>query len=147
MRTPLTRGLTVATALASAPTGVVAVSPQADSATAVTVTSVSDTYVANDARSTSFGSRAQAWVDASPTRRILVKFAVSGLDGPFSRVTLRMHVANVTNAQSNRGGTFRLLTDTSWPESTTWDNQPVIDGPTLGALGAVSRNTWVQLDL
>lgn len=122
-------------------------SPPADAATAVTLTPTADTYVASDTPGTSHGTGPLAWVDASPNRQALIQFDVSGLDGPFTNVMLRVHVADVTNAQSSRGGTFRLMSSSSWNEDTTWNTQPVIDGPTLGTLGAVSRNTWVQLDL
>jgi hypothetical protein len=90
----------------------------------------------------------QLWVDASPTQRALVKFSVTGLSGPVISARLRFHVSDVTNAQSNRGGTVRLMSNTSWTETgPTWNAQPPIDGPTLGSIGAVARNTWVELDV
>jgi len=118
------------------------------SAASTTFTPVADTFVASDAPSTNLGSRTQYWVDGSPTRRIFLKFTVSGLTDPVTSVRLRMHVDNVTNAESSRGGTYRLTTNTTWTEAgTTWNAQPAINGTTLGSLGAVARNTWVELNL
>ena len=40
------------------------------------------------------------------------------------------------------------MTNTSWSETgTTWNNQPAIDGATLGSFGAVSRDSWYELDV
>lgn len=126
---------------------VVTAEPSA-SAPTTTFTPVADTYVASDQPGTNFGTRTQYWLDASPTRRMFLRFNVSGLADPVIDARLRMHVDNVTNAQSNRGGAYRLMSNTSWSETgTTWRNQPAIDGTTLGSIGAVARNTWVELNL
>ncbi len=121
--------------------------PSATAAT-VTFTPVADTYVASDFPSTSFGTRTQHWLDRSPARRVLLRFNVTGLTEPVTSARLRMHVDNVTNAQSNSGGTYRLMSNTTWSESTTtWNSQPAITGTSLGTIGSVARNTWVELDL
>lgn len=118
------------------------------SAATITATPVADTFVASDAPATNFGRRGNYWVDRSPTRRILMKFNVSGLTDPVVTARLRMHVDNVTDAQSPSGGTYRLMSNTSWSETgATWNSQPAIDGVTLGSIGAVARNTWVELDV
>ena len=118
------------------------------SAATITATPVADTYVASDAPGTNFGKSGNYWVDSSPNRRILMKFDVSGLTGPVTSARLRMHVDNVTDAQSNSGGTYRLMSNTSWTETgATWNAQPAIDGVTLGSIGSVARNTWVELDV
>jgi len=130
--------------------GLALVATPAPTASAATLTfrPVADTYVASDQPTTSFGTRTQHWIDSSPSRRMFLKFTVSGVTEPVVSARLRMHVDNVTNAQSNRGGTYRLTTNTSWTEpATTWNAQPAINGATLGSIGAVSRNTWVELNV
>ena len=43
---------------------------------------------------------------------------------------------------------MRSITNVAWSETgTTWNNQPAIDGATLGSFGSVSRNTWYELDV
>ncbi|MEK8107002.1 DNRLRE domain-containing protein [Micromonospora sp. M12] len=40
------------------------------------------------------------------------------------------------------------MSNTTWSETgTTWNNQPAIDGATLGTVGAVSGNTWYEIDV
>ena len=142
----LAAGALVATA-ASIAALVGTVTPPASAAT-ITAAPVADTYVASDAPGTNFGTRGNYWLDRSPNRRILMKFSVSGLTGPVTSAKLRMHVDNVTDAQSPGGGTYRLMSNTSWTETgATWNSQPAIDGVTLGSIGSVARNTWVELDV
>ncbi len=142
----LAAGALVATA-ASIAALVGTVTPPASAAT-ITAAPVADTYVASDAPGTNFGTRGNYWLDSSPNRRILMKFNVSGLTGPVTSAKLRMHVDNVTDAQSPGGGTYRLMSNTSWTETgATWNSQPAIDGVTLGSMGSVARNTWVELDV
>ena len=39
-------------------------------------------------------------------------------------------------------------TSGSWAENTlTWNNRPAATGPQIGALGAVTANTWVEVDV
>jgi hypothetical protein len=40
------------------------------------------------------------------------------------------------------------MTNTSWSETgVTYNNQPAIDGATLGSLGSVAINTWYEIDV
>jgi len=121
--------------------------PSAHAAT-TTLTPSADTYVANNATGTNFGTSGQLGVDASEIKRTFLKFTVSGLTEPITSIKLRLHVDDVAGAESNNGGTWKLMSNTTWSETgVTWNNQPTIDGTTLGTLGAVARNTWVELDL
>ncbi len=136
----------VAAAALAAPWPRAATSPAA-AATAV-FTPVADTYVASDAPGTNFGTRTQYWIDRSPNRRAFVKFTVAGITDPVTSVRLRLHVDNVRDAQSKYGGTYRLTGSSTWTETgPTWSSQPAINGTVLGSLGAVARNTWVELDV
>lgn len=137
--------LATAAALAVAVVGVT--TPEASAAT-TTFTAVADAYAASDAPSTNFGTSTVQWVDASPARRTFLKFNVTGLTQPVTSARLRMHVDNSSSAASNRGGTYRLTSSTTWSETDVrWNAQPAIDGTTLGTIGAVARNTWVELNV
>ena len=77
-----------------------------------------------------------------------MRFNVSGLTGAVVSAKLRMHVDNVTGAESPSGGTYRLMSNESWTETVaTWNTQPAINGVTLGSIGAVARSTWVELNV
>ena len=118
------------------------------SAATTTFTPVADTYVNNNSPSTNFGTSGQLGVDASETKRMFLKFTVSGLTQPVTAATLRIHIDDVSGAESNNGGTFRAMSNTTWSETAvTWNAQPSIDGATLGSLGSVVRNTWYQVNV
>jgi hypothetical protein len=128
-------------ALAATPT------PTASAAT-LTFTPVADTYVAQNLPGSNFGTSGHLWIDASPTRRTFMRFNVSGITAPVLSVRLRMHVDSGSSAGSNSGGTYRLMSNTSWSETgPTWNSQPAINGTTLGTIGAVAPNTWVELNV
>ena len=128
-------------ALAATPT------PTASAAT-ITFTPVADTYVAQNLPGTNFGNSGHLWIDSSPTRRTFMRFNVSGITAPVVSARLRMHVDSGSSSGSNSGGTYRLMSNTSWSESgPTWNSQPAINGATLGTIGAVAPNTWVELNV
>ena len=52
------------------------------SAATITFTSAADTYVDNSATGTNYGTSGQLGVDNSPTKRLFLKFTVSGLGDP-----------------------------------------------------------------
>ncbi|ONI80453.1 alkaline phosphatase [Saccharothrix sp. ALI-22-I] len=129
---------------------VIASSGQVPAATAATTTftASADTYVDNSATGTNYGTSGQLGVDNSPIKRMFLKFTVSGVSGTVSGVKLRVHTDDVSGAASPAGGSFRAMTDTTWSETgVTWNNQPAIDGVTLGTLGSVVRNTWYEVDV
>ncbi|MFD7654257.1 DNRLRE domain-containing protein [Actinosynnema sp. NPDC059797] len=121
--------------------------PAASAATA-TFTPTADTYVDDSAPGTNHGTSGQLGVDGSPVKRIFLRFSVSGLPGAVTSARLRLHTDDVSGANSPAGGTFRAVSDTSWSETTvTWNDQPTVDGPTLGGLQSVSRNAWHEVDV
>jgi hypothetical protein len=121
--------------------------PSASAAT-TTFTPTADTYVNSASAGTNYGSNTQLGVDASETKRMFLKFDVAGLTEAVTSAKLRLHVDDVAGAESNSGGTYKLMSNTTWAESgPTWNNQPAIDGTTLGSIGSVARNTWVELDV
>jgi len=112
-----------------------------------TLTPVADTYVQDSTPSTNYGTSTQLGVDNSPVRRSFLRFTVSGLTEPVTSAKLRIRTIS-GNGRSRNGGTFKKMTNTSWSEtSTTWNNQPVIDGATLGSIGAVVKNTWYEINV
>jgi len=121
--------------------------PSAHAAT-TTLTPTADTFVADYGPGTNFGTRTALSVDASAVKRTFIAFTVADVTEPISSVKLRLHVDDLAGADSDVGGTWALMSDTTWSETlVTWNNQPAIDGATLGTLGPVVRNTWVELDL
>ncbi|MGQ0837849.1 CBM96 family carbohydrate-binding protein [Actinokineospora sp.] len=127
---------------------VIAVVGSAPSASAATSTfaPVADTYVDSGATGSNYGTSGQLGVDNSPVKRMFLRFDVSGLTSPVTNAKLRIHTDNVLGATSPNGGTFKAMSNTTWSETgVTWNNQPAIDGATLGSLGAVSRNTWYEV--
>jgi hypothetical protein len=116
-------------------------------AAATTFTPVADTYVQDSTPTTNYGTSSQIVVDNSPVRRMFLKFTVSGLTEAVSSAKLRIHTAG-GNSGSNNGGTFSAITNTSWSETgVTWNNQPGIDGATLGSLGSVTKSSWYEIDV
>lgn len=140
-------GAAVVTTAVAITVAVLTHAPVASAAT-TTFTPVADTYVNDNSPSTNFGTSGQLGVDASEVKRMFLKFTVSGLTSPVSGATLRIHADDVSGAESNNGGTFRAMSNTTWSETAvTWNAQPGIDGATLGSLGSVSRNTWYEVNV
>lgn len=117
------------------------------SAATTTLTPVADTYVQSSAASTNYGTSTQFVVDNSPVRRSFLKFTVGGLTEPVTSAKLRIRTVS-GNSGSNNGGTFKSMSNTTWSETgTTWNNQPAIDGATLGSLGSVTKDTWYEVNV
>ncbi|MEU2610218.1 DNRLRE domain-containing protein [Micromonospora sp. NPDC007271] len=117
-------------------------------AATATFAPVADAYVDSSAASTNYGTSSQLGVDNSPVKRMFLRFSVSGLTEPVTSARLRIHTDDVVGAESPSGGTFRAMTSTTWSETgVTWNNQPAIDGVTLGSLGGVARNAWYEVDV
>ncbi len=106
---------------------------------------VADSYVQSDAPSTNFGSSVQVVADASPLRRTLLKFNVTGVNGrSVQSVKLRLTCVDGSPA----GGSVHRVPASSWDETTvTWNNQPAADPATLASLGRVSAGTTYEVDL
>lgn len=121
---------------------------EAAHAATLTFTPSADTRVQDNTPTTNYGTSTVLGVDASEIQRSFLKFSLSGITEPIQSVKLRLHVDDVAGAESSNGGTWKLMSNTSWSETAvTWNNQPAIDGTTLGTLGTVARNTWVEIDL
>ncbi|MDZ5623345.1 DNRLRE domain-containing protein [Nocardioides sp. HM23] len=122
--------------------------PAAAVVTTTTSTAIADTYVAEFNKGANFGARDMLAVDASAVQRTFIKFTLSGITEPITSAKLRLHVNDISGAGSNSGGTWALMSDTTWTETAvTYNNQPAIDGATLGTVGPVARNSWVEIDV
>ncbi|MFI7606516.1 DNRLRE domain-containing protein [Micromonospora sp. NPDC049366] len=144
-RPPVTIG-TVAVLLAATAAFVVTGATSASAAT-LTFTPTADTYVQSDTASTNYGTSTQIVVDDSPVRRLFLRFSVSGVSGTVTSAKLRLRAIS-GNSGSATGGTVRAMSNTTWSETgTTWNNQPSIDGATLGSIGAISANGWYEVDV
>lgn len=126
--------------------GALLVAPGSASASIETLafTPVADTYVDSSVPSSSFGTSSSMYDDASPAKQSFLRFNVSGLEGrPVLDARLRLYNKDA----SPQGGRVWSISSNSWAESTTWGSRPAIDGPQLGALGAVQSGTWYEVDL
>lgn len=105
-----------------------------------------DTYVRADNPTASAGSATVLAVDASPSKDLLVKFGVSGVDGrAVTRAVLRLYCVD---SSSGSGGTFRPTTSGEWAEGTvTWNSAPAATSVPGVAVGPVAAGTWVEVDV
>jgi hypothetical protein len=149
MGNPLRIAAMAGGAVAVTTAAIAALLTTAPTATAATtsLTPVADTYVQSTTASTNYGTSSQLVVDNSPVRQTFLKFTVSGLTEAVTSAKLRIRTISGNNGSSN-GGTFKAMTNTTWSETgTTWNNKPAIDGPTLGTLGSVAKDTWYEIDV
>ena len=145
-RTRFVVAAAAATTLVATITTVVITAAPAAAAT-LTFTPVADTYVQNDTASTNYGTSTQLVVDNSPIRRTFLRFTVSGVSGTVTGAKLRLRTIS-GNSGSNNGGSYRAMSSTTWSETaTTWNNQPAIDGVTLGTIGSVVASTWYEVNV
>lgn len=143
------RHITAIGVLSATTITVVALSGQvpATSRATTTLSPVADGYVQNNTPSTNYGISTQFVVGNSPVRRSVLKFTVRGLTQPITNATLRIRTMN-GDTGSNNGGVFKSMTNTTWSETgMTWNNQPAIDGVTLGSLGSVTSNAWYEINV
>lgn len=142
-------GLTAATAVvlvAATATALLTATGPAAAATS-TFTPVADTYVQNDTPTTGYGTSNQITVDNSPVRRMFLRFTVTGVSGTVTDAKLRLRTIS-GNDGSNSGGAFKLVSSNTWSETgTTWNNQPAIDGASLGSIGSVTANGWYEVNV
>jgi hypothetical protein len=111
----------------------------------LTFTPADDASVRASSPDNNYGSTTTLEVDNSPQKNFLLKFVVSGVNGrPIAGAQLRLFNVNA----SDRGGDLHRVADNSWSESTvTWNSAPAGDAAVLAPLGAVSTNTWYEVDV
>ncbi len=111
---------------------------------------VADTYVDSSAPTKAFGTSPTLWSDGSPLKQVLFRFTVTGV-GPFAVQQARLHLTadKAKTAASKAGGNVQLFSDDTWSEATTtWNNRPIIDGPTLAVNAkAIKAKQIVDFDV
>lgn len=114
-------------------------------ATSLSFTPVDDAHVRADQPAANFGATGDLTVDNSPVKHILMKFTVAGIGGgTVSNATLRIYCIDT----ATDGGQVRRVPDNSWSESSvTWNTAPANDSSLLATVGAVSANTWYEIDV
>ncbi len=114
--------------------------------TTTTLVPVADAYVDGTNPTVNYGNNARLIVDASPAREFYLRFDLRALSGSVSSARLRLHVANVTDSPSPNGGTVARVDDTGWTETgVTYNTRPTGWGAVLSGIGAVTRDTWVEV--
>ena len=104
-----------------------------------------DATIKASSASANFGSANSLEIDNSPNINTLMKFDVTGINGrKVTNAKLRLYVTN----QSNLGGIFKRVSNTTWTESgVNWSNAPAQDTSTIASFASIARNTWVELNL
>jgi hypothetical protein len=108
-----------------------------------------DVTVYDEARNRNFGADPALWADARTAKRTFLRFHVTGTGTqPVLGATLRLRVADATDAPSDSGGHIRQISNCSWAELLmTWNTQPAIDGPVLDVAGPVTSGDLVEFDV
>jgi hypothetical protein len=108
-----------------------------------------DVTVEMDNAGENFGESPELWADADKPKSTFLRVAVTGVGtGQVLGAALRLTVADVSSADSASGGRLFAISQCAWDELTmTWTTRPAIDGPLLGALGAVARDQAVAFDV
>ena len=147
-RTSSLGGASLAAAVLTTAGIVALVAAPSATAASLTVAAGADTYAHSANPGTNYGTSMQLVVDKTPAQRPFVLFDVIGITEAVTSAKLRLHVADVTGADSTNGGTWKAVSNTTWTETgVTWNNQPAIDGSTSFNAGKVTRNTWVEIDV
>jgi hypothetical protein len=103
---------------------------------------VADAWVDSSTPDGNFGTASTLRVDASPTRRIYLRFSVQGVSGVAS-ATLRLWAAS----SSSVGHEVGLVSDNTWGETTiTYSNAPAF-GASVGSSGPFTSGNWIEVDV
>jgi parallel beta-helix repeat protein len=108
----------------------------------LTLTAVADSYVNESNPGGNYGTSTSLRTDNSPIQRTYLRFQVPTLSGGVISATLRVYA----NSNNNTGYTVHE-TSGGWGETTiSFSNAPTF-GSSLGSSGAVSANSWTQVDV
>src|SRR5207249_3781688 len=113
------------------------------------LSAVADTYVDASRPTVKLGTQTSLWADASPVKQAYLRFQVTGIGSlAVQSAHLKLTASSVTAAPSPSGGALHTITDNTWSEATTtFNNRPAVDGPTLGTQGAVALRQVVDFDV
>jgi len=111
----------------------------------LTFTPADDAHIFNASPTNDYGSATTLQVDDSPVKHFVLKFDVTGINSQ-TVTNAKLCLYNVDGA--NAGGDFHHVSDDTWQEETViWNNAPTADTGVLASLGAVSANTWYEVNL
>jgi hypothetical protein len=115
------------------------------SADSVVLTPQADAYVSSAAGRTNFGTKAEIRVDASPTQRSYLRFAISLPAGAtITGATLRLFT---TTASTGTGYRAHAVADTSWSETgITYAKAPAF-GALVGSSGGWSTTGYTAVTI
>lgn len=130
--------------LAEASTSDARISPDLQAAQSATFKPSDDSFTHEGNPGSNFGNNAAIRADSSPAKIIWLKFSVGNLPAPVARARLQLYANNA----GPKGGDLFLVSNNGWSERRiTWNNQPPIDGPSLGTMDSVSAGSWYEWDV
>lgn len=110
---------------------------------------VADAFVDAGVPDTNYGSAPLLEIDGSPEKVAYLRFDLSKLAGAKLRgASLRLRVADVSNAASSSSQTIHLTDGRGWDESTlVFTNRPLPVGDGLGNLSGGAQGQWIVAPL
>jgi parallel beta-helix repeat protein len=111
---------------------------------AVTFTPIADAFTDSATPDGNFGASSALRVDASPIKRVYLRFDVGGLgSGGVTSATLRLWALSASSV----GHDVARALDDNWGERTiTYNNAPAAD-PSVGSSGPFSSGAWIEVDV
>ncbi|NJL57681.1 DNRLRE domain-containing protein, partial [bacterium] len=106
-------------------------------------TPIADAFVAAQQPNGNQGGNTQLRTDLTPENISYLKFEVQNLEGTISSAKLRLFVLDTNTFGFN----VHRINDDSWAENTVTYNTRPAPGLFIGASGAVSANSWVEVDV
>ncbi len=128
---------------------VVLLFPASAGATTYTFSPTADVRVKSNAPTTNYGSLQYMVTNGTSTdiQEALLRFNVTGLDGPVQTATLRGHTYDSVDGPAANGPAV-YATSGTWAESTvTWNTRPPSTGAAFDDLGAVGRNVDFDMNV
>ena len=137
--------LTLIVAWPSVKAASISFAPNEISAAAATASfsTSADSYVDSSNSSANYGSLTQFRVDNSPIIHSYLRFAIQGLSGTVTNVTLRIYA----NSSSTAGFTVYSVSDSNWDELTINDSNAPPIGASIGSSGSFSGGAWTSVDV
>ena len=104
-----------------------------------------DAHVTEADPTKNHGASTTLLVGQQPTKDALLKFDISGIG---NRTVLSARLLLYCVRGSNSGGAFFPADNGAWSESTvTWRTAPAADPAAVGEAGAMSPDTWLEVDV
>ena len=113
-------------------------------ATSITIEAAEDVHIDKSHPQKIYGGQPILAAGQDPQELSFLKFQVSGLLGPTTLATLRLHVVD-----GSRQGPKLARAGNKWREDrVTWDRDPAYNKTnSIGEAGSVASGTWVEFDV